>query len=194
MRRHLQEYIGRLKSYSKRLDNFAILLDQPWLTKISNENSRCVFIFRRENNELLMSLDGKVERAKWEYMPAMNSLLIERKEETVLYNQGFFDESIMILKRDGADDFQLFVNENKVTSTIEELLEKVEKKYLSEPIDRIVRKKLRDGRYFDIYSSLAVGYTVGDKVRINGQIPLNGEYKFGLFDSILVEDGKIWRL
>lgn len=206
----LKHFVEKLKQHSKKLDNYAILNDQPWITRTENENERCVFIFRQKENELLISINGKVEKGKWDYIPSMKSLLLETGKTTTLYNQGFLDDSVMILKVDGTDEYQLFVNENRITSTVEKLLKEVENRYLQENLNnknldtyavnktsqhkKVVQKKLSDGRIFLIHSSLTVGYTVGDKVTINGEPALDGKYRFGWADSIVVEDGKIKKL
>jgi len=132
MQIHLREYVNRLKNYSQELNNHALLIDQPWIFKSDKPDERCTLIFRRKDGELLITRNGKVEKGKWEYIAAMNSLLIEYKNgETRLYNSGFFDESVMVLKIDGTDKYQLFANEKKITSTIEKLMAQVERQYLS---------------------------------------------------------------
>jgi hypothetical protein len=133
MKTYIQGIVNRFKSYSERLDNFSLLIDQPWITRAENTEDRCVYIFRKENKELYILTNGVMKKedegSTWDYIAPMNSLLIRRNGETRLYNQGFFDESVMILKLDGTDQFQLFANENKIETTIEKLLEKVESKY-----------------------------------------------------------------
>lgn len=201
MRYHLKSLVDNLKNYSKKLDNYLILTEQPWITKTENEEERFVLIFRK-NNELLISVNGKVERGKWDYISSMNSLIVERASGSTLYNQGFLDDSLMILKVDGTDDYQLFVNENKIEDTIDNLLEKIERKYLDQegskinqsPGRKILRKKLPDGRSFEIYPQLEIGYTVGDRVTINGEFPEDGKYRFNWARSIVVLKGIIKRL
>jgi hypothetical protein len=128
---HLKDYTNRLKKYSQTLDNYALLLDQPWLVAPEKEGDRCVYIFRRENKELIISNSGIIEKAKWDYIPSMKSLIIERNGRSELFNQGFFNESLLILKKDGTDQYKLFANENKVNDTIDKLLNDVENKLLS---------------------------------------------------------------
>ena len=202
MKTHLKSLVENLKHFSKKLDNHTLLTEQPWITRTDNEGDRFVIIFRKQNNELLISTNGRVEKGKWEYIPSMNSLIVERNSGTTLYNQGFFDDSVMILKVDGTDDYQLFVNENKIEGTIEKLLEKIESKYLDQegnknsqsPGTKILRKKLPDGRSFEIYPQLENGYTIGDRVTINGEFPEDGKYKFNWARSIVVSNGFIKKL
>lgn len=104
MKKYLSVFVEKLKRHSNRLDNYALLTEQPWVTKTDDNSERFVMIFRQKENELLISLNGNVEKGKWDYIPSMNSLLIERETETTLYKQGFFDDSVMILKVDGTEN------------------------------------------------------------------------------------------
>ena len=201
---HLKEYVNRLKKYSQQLDNFAILTDQPWVTNFEDQTERCVYIFRNKDNQLIKSTNGKVKKGKWDYLPTMKALLIELEDETTLYNQGFFDNSVMILRRDGTDEHQLFVNENKIESTIEKLLQKVERTYIYqsetpkeswglEEGEKIVRF-ISDSGELKIFTRKKQGYEIGDKIMVNDEIPRNGKIKLGYWNYILVENGRIKKI
>lgn len=134
----------------------------------------------------------------------MKSLLIEIEDENTLYNQGFFDNSVMILRRDGTDEHQLFVNKNKIESTIEKLLQKVEKTYIYqsktqketwelEQGEKIVRF-VSDSGELKIFTRKQQGYEVGDKIMVNDEIPRNGKVMLGFWNYILVENGRIKRI
>ena len=145
---HLREYVNRLKNYSQKLNNEALLIDQPWLCKPENEGERRLLIFRKKNNELLITRNGIVQKGKWEYISSMNSLMIDYSNgESRLYNQGFFDESIMILKIDGTQEYEIFANEKKITSTLEKLLNEVERKYIEIATTQCNEKRSIDSLY-----------------------------------------------
>ena len=62
-----------------------------------------------------MSKDGQVNMGKWDYLPEAKSLLIDRGKDTILCNEGFIDEAVMILKMDGTNNnFFVLANENIV--------------------------------------------------------------------------------
>lgn len=205
---HLKEYVNRLKKYSQQLDNFAILTDQPWVTNFEDQNRRCVYIFRGKDNQLIKSINGKVQKGKWDYLPSMKSLLIELEDETILYNQGFFDNSVMILRRDGTDEHQLFVNENKLESTVEKLLQKIERTYIYQPKKQSKKTKeswgieqgekivrfVSDSGELKIFTRKQQGYEVGDKIIVNNKIPQNGKIKLGFWNYLLVENGRIKKI
>ena len=111
MKTYFFDLIPRLQRYSEQLDDLTKLTNQHWVVVDEIANSKNVYIFRT-NNELLISQNGKVERAKWEYL-GNNSLLIDKREEIYLFKQGFLDENVLALKVDSKDEYAFLVNENK---------------------------------------------------------------------------------
>ncbi len=131
MKTYLADIIPKIKQYSEKLDNLTMLINQHWVVLNELENSKFVYIFRN-NNELLTSKNGKVEKGKWEYL-GNNSLLIELKNECYLFKHGFFDANILALKVDGTEEFAFLINENKYSEylySIEKVLLHLENKYL----------------------------------------------------------------
>ena len=201
---HLKDYLNKLKKYSHQLDNFALLTDQPWVTNLEDQGERCIYIFRQKENQLITSNNGNVKKGTWDYLPSMKSLLIELGEETTLYNQGFLDKSILILKKDGTDEHQLFVNENKIETTIEKLLQKVENSYLYQIKTEDVTFKIKqsekmvkfisDNGVLKIFTKKKSGYEIGDKIMLNDKVPNDGKIKLGFWNYILVENGRIKKI
>lgn len=111
MKTYLADIIPKIQRFSQKLDNLTLLTNQHWVVVDEINRSKTVYIFR-QGGELLISQDGKVERARWEYL-GNNSLLIDRKDESYLFRHGFFDENILALKVDGKDEFAFLVNETR---------------------------------------------------------------------------------
>ena len=131
MRGYIANVLPRLKKYSARLDNLALFTDHPWI-QIDDSGDRTVFVFRSEGNELLISKNGNVKTCSWEYIDYMNSLLVKLNGQKTLYNQGFMDESVMILSKDGQTDYILLANENKVEERDgEKIITTLTRKYLT---------------------------------------------------------------
>jgi hypothetical protein len=144
MRAYIANVLPRLKEYSARLDNLALFTDQPWV-QIDETGDRTVFVFRSEGNELLISKNGNVNTCSWEYLEYMNSLLIEANGEKTLYNQGFMDEAVMILRKDGQADYLLLANENKVQErSPEKILAILSQKYLTADTTRLRKDEIED--------------------------------------------------
>lgn len=73
-------------------------------------NDKTVYIFR-ENKELIISFNGKVEKAKWDYL-GNQSILIDKGSESFLFKHGFYDTEVLALRMDSSEKYAVFVNEN----------------------------------------------------------------------------------
>lgn len=62
--------------------------------------------------------NGDVKMGTWEFIPALDSFLIDRTVDKLLMNHRFINESVMLLKRDGspANEILAFVNELEIPS------------------------------------------------------------------------------
>lgn len=111
MKTYLSDIIPKIQRFSKKLDDTSNLTNQHWVIVDDLMNSKSIYIFR-SNNQLLISQNGKVEKAKWEYL-GNNSLLIDKKDSSLLFKHGFMDENILALKIDSKEEYAFLVNENK---------------------------------------------------------------------------------
>lgn len=137
MKTFIADIIPKIKQYSHKLDNLTMLTNQHWVVVDEMSNSKYVYIFRN-NSELLIAQDGKVEKGKWEYL-GNNSILIERKVGSYLFRHGFFDENVLALKVDGKEEYAFLVNENKYggeLNSIDKIFSFLESNYLSPPLCR----------------------------------------------------------
>lgn len=111
MRTYVADIIPKIQKFSQKLDNFTILTNQHWIVLDELSQSKTVYIFRT-NGELLIAINGLVEKAKWEYI-GQNSILIDLKEQSYLFRHGFFDMNILALKVDSKDEYAILINESK---------------------------------------------------------------------------------
>ncbi|MCB9354672.1 MAG: hypothetical protein H6575_08895 [Lewinellaceae bacterium] len=109
---YIKTLISRLQQYSKDLNDTAIFAEVPW-TFIDDDGVKVIYIFRR-SKELLISKQGNVTTGYWEYLPVMQSLLIEHSDRKHMYNQGFVDNVVMALRKDGTEDLFLLVNQHEI--------------------------------------------------------------------------------
>jgi len=113
MIKYVSNIIPRIKAFSESLDRMEIFLEAPWVMIDENGNQQ-KYIFRR-NGELIMSMNGTVTLGRWEYISAAKSLLINRVKDTILLNQDFVDNAVMILRMDGRDESKfILANENQI--------------------------------------------------------------------------------
>lgn len=215
MRTYISDLIPRIQRFSQRLDNLTLLTNQHWVIIDDIEKTKNVYIFR-ENNDLLISQNGKVEKAKWEYL-GQNSLLIDRKNESYLFKHGFFDENILALKIDSKDEYAFFVNEtrfHKELTSIESILEFLNQEYI-EPhiknriqettgvvIDKKQENRLPSKKKLIKYNCKQgiLGIEIfeinkfpceGDKAKLNNYDAPNGKYKIGPFHYVHIKNGMI---
>jgi hypothetical protein len=142
MKTYLLDIIPKIQKFSKKLDDITLLSNQHWVLMDSIGGSKTVLIFRL-NNELLVSVDGKVNKGKWEYL-GNNSILIDLLNESFLYKHGFFDENVLALKSDNKNEFALLINENRFEgelNSVPKLVQFLEEKYLSTVQKKIPKNK-----------------------------------------------------
>lgn len=138
MKTFIADIIPKIQRYSRKLDDLTLITNQHWISVGDIADFRQVFIFRG-NNQLLISTNGSVERASWEYL-GNQSFLIETKGEYYMLKSGFLDESVLALKLDGTEQYAFFVNESKHPKdfhSLQDVLEFLASKYFqADVIDR----------------------------------------------------------
>lgn len=119
MKTFVLNIIRDIQEYSQKLDNLLLLTNYHWVMFDDLGTSKTTYFFR-ENGDLIISLDGRVEKSKWEYLDK-SSILIGIREQYYLFRHGFFDEHILALKVDGKNEYAIFINESKYDSEINNL-------------------------------------------------------------------------
>jgi DNA-binding Xre family transcriptional regulator len=214
MKTYISDLIPKLQRFSQKLDNLTLLTNQHWVVFDGITDNKNVYIFR-ENNELLISLNGKVEKAKWEYL-GNNSLLIDKKDESFLFKHGFFDENVLALKVDSKEEYAFLVNETKYEgelNSIEKVFDFLNQKYI-EPnvLNKVINisenniEKIDDRKNteikFEIFETkkgllkieLNNIYSTpekGNKVYMSNAPAPSGKYKLDFMYYIHVENGEI---
>ncbi|WP_312825688.1 hypothetical protein [Epilithonimonas sp.] len=130
MKTYFADIIPKIKKFSKRLDDLTILMNQHWISLEDINEVKRVFIFRNEN-KLLISKNGIVEKGSWEYL-GNDSLLLEMSEGNYLFKKDFIDENLIAFKQDSTDRYVLFINETKFhneLNNIDDVVRFLENKY-----------------------------------------------------------------
>jgi hypothetical protein len=136
MNTFIADIFPRIQKYSRKLDDLTLLTNQHWVSIDSIDKNKTVYIFR-SNNELLISINGKIEKGKWEYL-GNNSILIDKQDETYLFKHGFLDENVFALKVDSSEEYAVFVNENKYGGELNSMFKVnnfLNQKYIRNPVD-----------------------------------------------------------
>lgn len=203
MKTYISDLIPKLQRFSQKLDNLTLLTNQHWVMIDDIENVKSVYIFR-DNNQLLISLNGKVEKANWEYL-GHNTILIDRKDESYLFKQGFFDENVLALKIDSRNEYAFLVNEtryDKELNSLDSIADFLNTKYLSPDIKRKlnlpVENEIRESKQetkkaFTIkqgeLSIIPVSGSNSYEVFLNGRVAPDGKYKLESLHYIVVKKG-----
>lgn len=108
MQSYIQSILPRLQRYSKQLNDEANFVEIPW-AYLDVEGVKITYIFR-QNNELLVTKKGEVATGRWEYLPSMQSLLIEYEGKKRMYNQGFLDKTVLLLRKEGTEELLPLAN------------------------------------------------------------------------------------
>jgi hypothetical protein len=212
MKTFLSDIFPRIQRYSEKLDNLTLLTNQHWVSIDDIISNKTVYIFR-SNNELLVSTNGRVEKAEWEYL-GNKSLLIEKKTGSYLFKHGFFDENILALKADSSEEYAVFVNENKYDgelNSIDRVFDFLRRTYLdSSIISNIESKtgqiitsahpKLKTTDEFETDKGKIIvelnfegaNPAMYNKVYQNHTPAKDGKYKLGFMNYLVIKDGIIF--
>lgn len=196
MKDYLMNISKELENFSLSLNKTSVLINKPWaLLDEDNDIQKLIF---KKNKDLVLSKNGKVQMGRWDYFPEAKSLLIDRNSDTILCNEVFINEGVMILKMDGAKNKYFTLSNENIVPDLDAIkyLKELRKKKLNnenivsylDPIKylkelrekkfNIREYKLDDGRLMEIYFSFnCIEPSVGDKVVIQGVEKLNGLFK-----------------
>lgn len=165
----LSSILPRIRQFSTSLNEKERFVEKPW-GMIDFEGNRCQYIFLR-NGRLLRSINGIVTEGKWEYLPSVNSLIIEIDFKKVMMKHLFFDEHALVLSIDDFSDRFLFLaNENLIPElNVQKYLKQLTRSNKSYSIE------LRDGSTLDLVGQEDNILRVGSFVSQNN-MPLNGTF------------------
>lgn len=160
---HLKKIQSSLKSYNQGLAKQNMLVEIPW-TMVDGDLNIQRLIFRKDNS-LYIVKEGEIQESKWEYLPAMNSLVLEIGGKKILLNEVFADGKALILKKDGASqEFLAFANQNELPdmNLVEYLktFNRVEVKNVQETEPEYERKKRQELIIFIIFFIVIVIFAI----------------------------------
>jgi hypothetical protein len=201
MKDYIKSLLPRLRLLSKKLDDEANFVDIPWTFR-DDDGNLITHLFRR-NSQLLVSINGDVIIGHWEYIPSMNSLLIDYQNKKQLFNHGYLDpdKGVLLLLKDGTDDIHILANRNQIPDLnvigyIESLISKgrdQEHPYLEPdtetnnitlvPFD--TDKGVIEVEQKDSFSNPSPG----KKAYLNNLPAPSGKYRFGFMWYVHIQDG-----
>ncbi|KOS07725.1 hypothetical protein AM493_17990 [Flavobacterium akiainvivens] len=111
MKTYAADIIPKIERFSQKLDNITMLVNHHWVVLDEASQTKTVYIFRN-NGQLLISVNGRVQKARWEYL-GNNAILIDLHDESYLFRHGFFDKNVLALKVDSANEYAVLINESR---------------------------------------------------------------------------------
>lgn len=124
MKQYLKTLLPRLSQFSESLDNISMFQDKTW-TYFDFDNTLVRYIFKRDK-ELIISKNGNVTIAKWDFISASNFLLIKSAEKNLLLNHNYIDKGVMVLQIDGTSEKFILMDEKIIPDLcLESYLKKV---------------------------------------------------------------------
>lgn len=125
MKTYLMSIPDSIKGISDKLNIKALLCDKSWVI-YNDEDTKIVFIFEKSGS-IIISQNGVVEKAKWEYVKANKSILIENNGQTLLLHPTFVDDILFIMQQDGTNLHIVMIDEKEVERLMLKTLEAINK-------------------------------------------------------------------
>jgi hypothetical protein len=110
MKTFLLNIPNEIRNWNNTLDAKSVLCNQSW-NVFNDEGVKEVYVFQKDGT-LIASHNGKVTKAKWEYIPQNTSLIIENSDaDTFMLRPTYYDRKVLALQVDGTDNYALMVDE-----------------------------------------------------------------------------------
>ncbi len=90
------------------------LLGFSWISYAPESDEKVTtYIFREENQELLVVKEGLVKKGSWEILVLSNSILINNGDQEILFNIIYYGNVGMILKKENIDEYLFLIKRSK---------------------------------------------------------------------------------
>ena len=100
-----------IQKFSEQINIKAMLCDKSWVV-FNDKGSKIVFIFEKKGG-LIISENGIVKRAKWNYVKANKSILIENDNQTTLLHPTYVDDILFVMQQDGTEYYIVMIEEQR---------------------------------------------------------------------------------
>lgn len=199
----IKSILPKIQHYSLELDKRSLLYQEPWVHWNHPEGKAVKLIFQKDGR-LHYSVEGDIIDGSWELLNTAGSIIIEAGGQKKLYNHGFLDKGVMILKVDGASsNYFVLANSNVIPDL--DVNTYLRNKYVDKvPIDldspkqqntdvsisvkKPYKYELIDGSF--LY--LSAGVIIGSKATLNGKPAKDGFYQSNKIQTaIKIKKGKV---
>lgn len=123
MKTYLLDILNKYNRFSENLDVKTILCNKAWLI-FNDVGNKELYLFQ-ENGNLIVSVNGIVHNANWQYISANKSIIISFKEQSYMFHPSFFDKTIFALQQDGTNKFAFMIDESQKPNFIPKSLKEL---------------------------------------------------------------------
>lgn len=109
MKTFIYSQIRQFGTFDKKLDLTSLLMRNEWTVYTNQRKINEKFIFLG-NNQLLISTNGTISYARWQYLSVNASLIIEHPNNGFLMKIIACDDNIIVLNIDGTQQYCFFIN------------------------------------------------------------------------------------
>lgn len=106
--------VNKTKNYLQEIIDISDLTEVSWNQIDDKGFSNTKYIFKNSDNELIISNKGDVKIFKWEYLNAVQAILIREEKTIQLYNKAFLSKDLIVLKKDSIEEYLLLVSQEKI--------------------------------------------------------------------------------
>ncbi len=185
MKKLLESILPRVQTYSKQLNDESILKNKQWVLIDEHGITFVTYIFR-DKNLLLVSKKGNVSKGSWEYI-SKDKILITVEDKTYLYRNQYFDDKILLLKKDSSELYDIFIND----SLIDEGYDSLEKLEILFKKSYLVDEEQKNSKISSSYKSEVKILKDESKDTTNGA-KANGKFITKLLITVLVIASLVW--
>ena len=105
--------ISKAKKATQQRISKAYLIGCTWILISKDDSSKNIFFTFRLNDELLITVDGIVERCKYEFIVDNNSILISRSNITEHFTIVNIQNDFLFLNKMSSSEILTFANQTK---------------------------------------------------------------------------------
>lgn len=139
MKTYLFDTINRYKRLSENLDVKVVLCNKSWIV-FNNSGEKETYIFQ-ENGNLIISLNGEVTNATWQYISANKSLIISGNEQSYMVHAAYVDDILFVLQIDGTQNCAFLIDENNKQYFLSQTYNDIKQYFQSKEQNQIQKEK-----------------------------------------------------
>lgn len=112
MKSYIHNLKSRLVDWKQTNDACSALCGKSWVV-FNSEGDKDTYIFK-QNGNLLISHNGDLVDANWEFVPENKNIIIRTRQAKLLLKPGFADENLLALQKEGTNQVSFLISEQMI--------------------------------------------------------------------------------